>query len=236
MENLVRLQKFLSEVGFCSRRKAEEFIVAGKITVNGKVAKLGEKVTSADKIFVNGEKISQKSNEKIYIMLHKPRGYITTLSDDYGRKTILDLLEGVDERVYPIGRLDKDSEGLLLLTNDGDFAQKVIHPRADIFKTYRVTVAGKVDENILDKLRNGVTIDGQKTRQAKIDIESQEANRTVLIFKIAEGKNRQIRKMCEGVGLEVKRLKRTHVGKLALGMLRVGTWREIDDKDRSKIF
>lgn len=234
--NPTRLQKFLSEIGFCSRRKAERLIIEGKITVNGKIAKLGDKVTSSDKIHVNGEKITRKSAEKIYIMLHKPRGFITTLSDDRGRKTILDLLQDFTERLYPIGRLDKDSEGLLLLTNDGDFAQKVIHPKADIFKTYRVTVAGKIDENILDKLRDGVVIGGTKTRKSKIEIECQEPNRTVLIFKISEGKNRQIRKMCESVNLDVKRLKRTHIGKLSLGMLKPGAHKTLSDIEISQIF
>ena len=160
-------------------------------------------------------------------MLNKPRGYVTTVSDELDRKSVMDLLEGVEERVYPVGRLDRNSEGLLLFTNDGEFANNIMHPSRHISKTYRVTVRPDINDDQLVKLSNGVEIDGKKTLPATINVLSKEPNRVVMLVTIKEGRNRQIRKMCEAVGLEVARLRRISIGPLKLGMLKPGAFREL---------
>lgn len=224
-----RLQKILSEAGICSRRKAEELIRAGAVRVDGHPAKIGQQVDPHQcRITVNGEPIHfQKKREKLYIALYKPRGYVTTMSDEMGRRTVLDLVEDVGCRVYPIGRLDKVSEGLILLTNDGDFANMLMHPKFHISKRYRVTVDSLVTDEIASELSSGVMIDGRMTAPAIINIVSATADRSVMEMTIREGRNRQIRKMCEAVGLTVGRLKRTAIGPLKLGMLKPGQWREL---------
>ena len=224
-----RLQKILSEAGVCSRRRAEELIRAGAVRVDGHPAKIGQQVDPHQcRITVDGEPIHfQKKREKLYIALYKPRGYVTTMSDEMGRRTVLDLVEDVGCRVYPIGRLDKVSEGLLLLTNDGDFANMLMHPKFHISKRYRVTVDSLVTDEIASELSSGVVIDGRMTAPAIINIVSATADRSVMEMTIREGRNRQIRKMCEAVGLTVGRLKRTAIGPLKLGMLKPGQWREL---------
>lgn len=224
-----RLQKILSEAGICSRRRAEELIRAGAVRVDGHPAKIGQQVDPHQcRITVDGEPIHfQKKREKLYIALYKPRGYVTTMSDEMGRRTVSDLVEEVGCRVYPIGRLDKVSEGLLLLTNDGDFANMMMHPKFHISKRYRVTVDSLVTDEIASELSSGVVIDGRMTAPAIINIVSATANRSVMEMTIREGRNRQIRKMCEAVGLTVGRLKRTAIGPLKLGMLKPGEWREL---------
>lgn len=224
----IRLQKLIAESGLCSRRKAEELIEKKKVKVNGHVASIGDGATYNDVITVDGERIYiTKKREKLYIMLNKPRGYVTTMSDELGRKCVTELLGDVGARVYPIGRLDRNSEGLLLFTNDGKFANDIMHPSKHISKTYRVTVRPGVTEEQLVQLTNGVEIDGRKTLPANVSVLTEENGRVVLQIIIREGRNRQIRKMCEAVGLEVARLRRTAIGPLKLGMLKPGTYREL---------
>lgn len=225
----VRIQKLIAESGLCSRRKAEELIESGKVTVNGRPCKLGDKaLPGKDLIAVNGENITAPKRRKLYyIMLHKPRGYVTTMSDELDRKCVTELLKGIPERVYPIGRLDKNSEGLLLFTNDGNFANDIMHPSKHISKTYRVTVRPDITEQQLVQLSSGVEIDGKMTKECNVVVLDKQIGRVVLQMTIYEGRNRQIRKMCEAVGLEVARLKRTSIGPLKLGMLKPGAYREL---------
>ena len=224
----IRIQKLLADAGFCSRRKAEELIGAGRVQRNGRPVKLGDKASPKDIITVDGEKVllPRKKNMR-YVMLHKPRGYVTTVSDDQGRRCVMDLLDEVEERVYPIGRLDRNSEGLLLLTNDGNFANGIMHPSRHVSKTYRVTVRPAVTEQQLVQLADGIVLDGKKTLPATVVVQTNEPGRVVLQITIREGRNRQIRRMCEAVGLEVARLRRTSIGPLKLGMLQPGKWRDL---------
>ncbi len=215
-----------------SRRKSEQIIANNLVKINGRVAKLGDRVNpNTDKITLNGSLIRPNKIDKYYIMLHKPRGYVTTMSDEKGRKCVADLVKDITTRVYPVGRLDKDSEGLLLMTNDGNFANNIIHPSKDIWKTYRLTVKSKVNEEQLISLCVGIEIDGRETSPAKVNVITEEPGRTVLEISIKEGRNRQIRKMCEQVGLEPARLKRISIGKLKLGMLPAGKWRNLTEKE-----
>lgn len=231
-----RLQKFLSECSVASRRKSEQLILDGRVYVNGKKASLGDKVNpKKDVVTVNGKKVSQVK-EKYYIMLNKPRGYVTTMSDELGRKCVKELVEDVGAVVYPIGRLDRDSEGLLLLTNDGEFANHIMHPSKHISKTYRVTVRSSVSAEQIEKLSDGaIVIDEREVLPAEIHVLEKNETRSVLQMTIFEGRNRQIRKMCEAVGLEVARLKRTAVGSVKLGMLRTGDWRELSEDEIKKL-
>ena len=218
-----------------SRRKSEEIIEAGKVKVNGHVAHIGDKINpKKDLVTVRGKRINSVKRN-YYIMLHKPRGYVTTVSAELGRKTVMDLVSDVKARIYPVGRLDKDSEGLLLLTNDGSFANAVSHPGHNFAKVYRVTVRPSVDDEILFKLRNGVEIDSRKTAPCDVNVIVEEPGRVVLEFVLREGRNRQIRKMCEAVNLQVARLKRISVGSLKLGMLPQGKWRELTDNEVKKL-
>ncbi len=224
----IRLQKIIADSGLCSRRKAEELIKQGKVKVNGRPVKLGDGATAKDIVTVDGERIYiPKHKNKLYIMMNKPRGYVTTMSDEMDRRCVTDLLEGVSERVYPIGRLDRNSEGLLLFTNDGDFANDIMHPSKHITKTYRVTVRPDINDEQLVNLSEGVIIDGKKTLPASVIVLDHQQGRVVLQVVIREGRNRQVRKMCEAVGLEVARLRRTAIGPIKLGMLKPGTYREL---------
>ncbi len=228
-----RLQKFLSECSVASRRKSEELIREGKVRVNGKIAQIGDKIDpKKDSVTVNGKKVV-KVKQKYYIMLNKPRGYVTTMSDELGRKCVAELVQDVGAAVYPVGRLDKDSEGLLLLTNDGEFANAVMHPRKHIPKTYRVTVRSNINDAQVEKLEKGIDIegDGRDTLPASVRIIEKSAERSVFEITIYEGRNRQIRKMCEQVSLDVIRLKRNSVGSVKLGMLKVGKWRELTEDE-----
>ena len=217
-----RIQKIISGSGLTSRRKAEELIEQGRVKINGRPCKLGDKADPLkDIISVDGENlVIERKKEYTYLMLNKPRGYVTTVSDELGRRCVMNLLEGVDKRVYPIGRLDRNSEGLLLFTNDGAFANSIMHPSCHITKTYRVTVRPDITEEQLIRLESGVTIDGKRTLPASAQVLTKE-----------EGRNRQIRKMCEAVGLEVARLKRTSLGPIKLGMLKPGTFRELTPQE-----
>lgn len=232
----IRLQKFIAQCGIASRRKAEELILGGHVKVNGKTAILGDKVLPTDKVFVRGKSIVvPKGGNYRYIMLNKPRGFITTMNDERGRKCVAQLVENVGERVYPIGRLDKDSEGMLVFTNDGDFANKVMHPKNNVYKIYRVTVRPSIDEDQLVKLETGVELDGRKTAPAYVRVIHKEQGRVVLEMILHEGKNREIRRMCEAVGLEVARLKRTQIGGVKMGMLKQGDWRDLTEQEVKKL-
>lgn len=229
----IRLQKIISESGYCSRRKAEELIAQKRVKLNGRPVKLGDKANPVnDIITIDGERIYFDRKKKYtYIMLNKPRGYVTTMEDELGRRCVTELLSGVSERVYPIGRLDRNSEGLLLFTNDGEFANSIMHPSKHISKTYRVTVRPDITDEQLIELSEGVVIDGKRTLPAMINVLTKEPGRVVLQMVIKEGRNRQIRKMCEAVGLEVARLRRTAIGPIKLGMLKPGTWRELTSEE-----
>ena len=225
-----RIQKVLSDQGICSRRAAERMIAEGRVKVNGRPVSLGDKMDpDFDKVSIDGknQRIVRK-RKYIYIMLHKPRGYITTASDERGRKTVMDLVADVGRRVYPVGRLDKDSEGLLLLTDDGAFANLLTHPSGGVGKLYRVTVRPRATEEQIVRMSSGVVLDdGVKTAPAVIHVAADEPGRTVLEMTLFEGRNREIRRMCEAVGLEVIRLKRSAEGPVKLGMLPPGAWREL---------
>ncbi len=228
---LVRLQKLLSERGVASRRKAEELIAGGHVKVNGRVAGLGDKADDRkDVIHVRGKKIAAAS-APVYIALHKPRGFITTMSDEHGRKCVEELVRGVGVTVFPVGRLDRESEGLLLMTNDGDFANAVMHPSTHIPKLYRVTLRKPMTDEQILQFEQGMLLDGRKTAPAQVKVVSSEATRCVVEITLYEGRNRQIRRMCELLGLEVARLRRNMVGNVRLGMLPAGNWRYLTPKE-----
>ncbi len=238
MAQLVRLQKMLADCGVASRRKSEELISAGRVRVNGRVAQIGDKVDPQnDKVYVGKRRVTGTARPKLrYIMLNKPRGVLTTMSDDRGRKCVADLIKDIDERLYPVGRLDRDSEGMLLMTNDGEFANHVMHPKKHVNKVYRVTVRPNINDAQVSKLESGVVIDGRKTAPAQVRVVSREEERSVLEIVIREGRNRQIRKMCDAVGLEVARLKRTAIGGVKLGGLRSGMYRDLTDIEVRKLY
>lgn len=234
-DNKIRLQKYLSECGVASRRKAEELISAGRVKVNGRAAILGTKVSPGrDKVNVSGKNVVPVT-KKVYIMLNKPRGYVTAMSDEYDRKCVNELVKDVRVRVFPVGRLDRDSEGLLIMTNDGELANAVTHPSRHVNKTYRVTVGGAVTNEQLLKMSGGIMIDGKKTLPCDVFVTERREDRTVLNFIIHEGRNRQIRRMCEAVSLKVLRLKRIEIAGVKLGGLRTGSWRELNEKELNRL-
>ena len=233
---IMRLQKYLAQCGVASRRKSEELIESGKVKINGKVAQIGDKVNpKKDDITVSGKKIV-KTKKYTYIMLHKPRGFITTMSDEMDRKCVAMLVKDVGARVYPVGRLDRESEGLLLMTNDGEFANAMTHPTKHVPKTYRVTVRPSISEEQITKLSTGIVIDDRMTAPAEVRVVKREENRVVIEIILYEGRNRQISKMCDALGLEVARLKRIAVGSIKLGMLPQGKWRELSEEEVHKLF
>jgi 23S rRNA pseudouridine2605 synthase len=229
-----RLQKVLSQAGVASRRAAEKLIADGRVSVNGKtILTMGVKVApEADDIRVDGRRIKAAAKLR-YILLYKPTGYVTTRSDPQRRRTVLDLLDGVREYVYPVGRLDYDSEGLLLLTNDGDLAARLTHPRHGVARTYEARVAGMPDREALDRLRNGIPLDGRRTLPAEAVLlnDGRRDREGVLRLTIREGRNRQVRRMCEAIGHPVQHLKRTKFGSLADKRLKPGQWRELSDEE-----
>ena len=234
-DNSMRLQKYLAECGVASRRKSEELIGQGKVKVNGRVAQIGDKITpKKDDITVSGKKVV-KSRQYTYIILHKPRGFITTMSDEMGRKCVAELIKDVNARVYPVGRLDRDSEGMLLMTNDGEFANAMTHPTKHVPKTYRVTVRPSITDEQITALTTGIMLEGRKTAPAEVRVLTREEGRVVIEIVLYEGRNRQIRKMCESLGLEVARLKRTAIGTIKLGMLPQGKWRELTEDEVHKL-
>lgn len=218
-----RLQKILAARGVCSRRKAEELITAGRVSVNGQVAALGQSADpDKDKIELDGAPIPS-GGEYVYIMLHKPRGYVTTLSDEKGRPNVIQLVD-CGKRVYPIGRLDMDSEGLLLLTNDGEFANHLMHPKAEVEKTYEVWVT-QFTPGGEKRLAQPITIDGYTIKPPKVNLLNVQGSAAHLTITIHEGRNRQIRRMCQAAGMHVTRLRRIAEGTVRLGDLKKGTWR-----------
>ena len=225
-----RLQKILSAAGVCSRRAAEGYLTAGRITVNGEMAQLGQQADpETDDIRVDGVPLDREP-EAVYLMLNKPRGYVTTVSDEQGRKTVMDLLTGVHTRIYPVGRLDRDSEGLLLLTNDGALAQRLTHPSHGVSKTYQVTVQGDVD-GAAERLAAMRDLEGEPIAPARVRTLRREGDRALLEITIHQGKNRQIRRMCAQCGLAVPRLRRIREDCLTLGGLRAGTWRDLTPEE-----
>lgn len=231
-EENMRLQKYLALCGIASRRSAEKLILDGKIVVNGKtVTELGTKVTSKDKVAFMGKPVELKE-QKVYLALNKPAGVLSSASDDRGRTTVVDLVKkSFSQRLYPVGRLDYDTEGLIFLTNDGDFTYSVTHPKHNINKTYEATIRGRLTDDETLILCRGVDIGGFVTSPALVDVIGEEAGKTTVKITIHEGKNRQVRKMFETVGHRVLKLKRTSVGSVKLGNLKVGCWRELTEKE-----
>lgn len=229
----IRLQKFFTDNGILSRRAAEAEIAAGNVTVNGHIAQVGDKVDpSADTVAYRGRIIRPERKKFTYIMLNKPRGYISSVSDPEGRRCVTDLLDGVSARVYPVGRLDRVSEGLLLLTDDGALTNRLTHPSHSIGKVYRVKVDGHVTDEQIATLSSPVDIDGYTTKPAEVRaklLEDEDA--TVLHITLHEGRNRQIRHLCDAAGLTVRRLIRVSVGQLKLGGLGSGKWRYLEQEE-----
>lgn len=222
-----RLQKIIAARGLMSRRAAEKLITDGGVTVNGAVAELGAKADpERDMILINGEPLPESAEKRVYIMLNKPVGYVTTMSDEKGRKTVRELVEDVGERVYPVGRLDINSEGLLIMTNDGELANRLMHPSFEKEKVYRVTVTGDI-ENGMDILSEPMELDGYELGVPELKLLEADRNRAVIDMTIREGRNRQIRRMCEKAGLKVTRLTRIAEAGLSLGRLKKGTWRRL---------
>jgi len=229
--DFMRLNKFIAISGVCSRRNADKLIKNGKIKVNGKIINtLGLDVQETD-IIEYDNRVLSLNEKKIYIMLNKPKGYITTAKEQFNRKCVMDLINE-DVRVFPIGRLDKDTEGLLLLTNDGDFTNKLTHPSHKIKKTYIVYTDTLIKNEILYKLRNGVDIGGYITKEAEVNL----LDKNTLEITISEGKNRQVRKMCENTGINLISLKRVSIGGLKLDNLKLGKYKVLNDRDINKIF
>ena len=225
-----RIQKILSARGICSRRKAEEMIGAGRVMINGAVARLGDSADpDLDEILVDGALLPSQE-EYVYIMLNKPRGYVTTLSDEKGRPNAAQLVD-CGKRVYPVGRLDMDSEGLLLFTNDGEFANTMMHPKHEVDKTYRVLVQGYSDEN-LEKLKQPLELDGYRIRKPDVKLlRVRDRGQAQLLVTIHEGRNRQVRRLCDAAGMNVLRLQRISEGKLKLGNLELGKWRYLTPEE-----
>ncbi len=224
-----RVQKILARNGIASRRQAEQIIVQGRVTVNGQVCRLGDTADeAADQITLDGMPLTSRPR-RVYIMLNKPRGYVTTRRDEKGRRTVMELVD-CPEKVYPVGRLDMDSEGLLLLTNDGDLTNRLLHPSGEVEKAYIVWVRGATEEGIAGMSR-AMDIDGYRIRPAQVRVLNREGEQAKLEVTIHEGRNRQIRKMAEQCGMDVTRLRRVSEGKLKLGRLPLGAWRYLTENE-----
>ncbi|MCI5191517.1 MAG: rRNA pseudouridine synthase [Candidatus Electrothrix sp. AU1_5] len=231
-----RIQKVIAHAGICSRRKAEEYIAQGRVKVDGTtVTQPGLKVDPQQAVItVDGKPLQEE--KKVYVLLHKPRGYVTTLSDPQGRPIVTDLLPDIKERLFPVGRLDLDSEGALLLTNDGALTNQVLHPRYEVKKTYQATVRGFPKKADLQRLEQGIVLDNIKTWPAQLRILKKKKDATVVEIILHEGKKRQVRKMFQAVGYPVIRLKRTAYGRLHIGNLSEGTYRFLVKNDLKKLF
>lgn len=228
---LMRLQKYIAEAQIASRRKAEEMILAGRVSVNGKIiTELGTKVESDSDVVRVDDKEIHICEKLVYIMLNKPEGCVTTVKDQFNRKSVMDYVSDVKERIYPVGRLDYDTSGLLIMTNDGELTYRLTHPKHNVVKTYIAHVDRKPDERDMEKFRKGIVIDGRKTAEAEIKI-IKEGKLTELEIKIREGRNRQVRKMCAAINCNVVKLKRIATGKLELGELEKGKYRYLDEKE-----
>ncbi len=228
----MRLQKYLASCGVASRRHAEQMIAEGLISVNGQtITEMGFQVTEEDEVCVRGEAVKPEE-QKHYVLYHKPMGEVTTVSDDKGRETVMDHFRDYPVRLYPIGRLDYDSEGLLLLTNDGDLAAKLTHPRHEVDKTYLARVTGKVSTEAIHRLRVGVMLeDGFRTSPAKVQVIREEAFASAVLITIHEGHNRQVRRMMEAVGNKVLLLRRVRFGPIDIKGVAKGTWRELTEEE-----
>ena len=223
----MRLNKYIASAGICSRRKADELIAAGNVKINGAVMReMGYDVEEGDRVVVNGRLI-EGAGEKVYVAVNKPKGYITSMDDDRDRATVAELVKDIPERLFPVGRLDYNTTGLLLMTNDGDLAYRLTHPKHEVFKTYVALVSGIVSDARLARLRKGVDIGGFVTSPARVKIVRQNQRSTVVEISIREGKNRQVRKMFKAVGCPVKELCRTKIGDLYLARLKEGTYRKL---------
>lgn len=228
---MTRLNKYLADCGVGSRRECDKLIADGKVKINGKVATLGEMVEDNDQVSVNGKRVAAKT-KNYYIMLHKPKGCVTTVKDELGRKTVMDFVD-LKARLFPVGRLDYDTEGLLLLTNDGDVANKLTHPKNSVEKVYVARISGKLTEAERRQLEKGVEVDGSMTAPAKVKILQGDEHHTRVEVTITEGRNHQVKKMFECVGKEVEFLKRVAVGQIHLGGLQRGKWRFLNDKEQA---
>lgn len=227
----MRLNKYIAQSGIASRRKADELTLKGKVKINGVIMnEPGYEVVEGDIVEVNGQVVKPDSR-KVYIMLNKPKGFITSLDDEKNRPTVMELISDVDERLYPIGRLDFNTSGMLLMTNDGDLAYKLAHPKNQIYKTYRARVSGQISTEKLSKLRNGVDIGGFITSKAIVNVVKQTERSAIVEIKIHEGKNRQVRKMFAAVGNKVLDLERIAIGELHLGHLKLGHYRKLTKKE-----
>ncbi|HHU63228.1 MAG TPA: rRNA pseudouridine synthase [Clostridiales bacterium] len=225
---MIRLHKYLSNCGVASRRKCENLISQGRVEVNGQIIrKQGVKINPEESIVKVDGRIIVPSQKKVYIMLNKPRGYITSVTDPFGRPTVIDLVKEIKERIVPVGRLDMDTEGLLLLTNDGDIQYKLTHPRHQIYKEYIAVIKGIPTAHKIDMFRRGMVIDGRMTAPAYFSIIKRLHDRTMVRIRLWEGRNRQIRKMCKAIGHDVIQLKRTKIGKLEINGLPLGCWRHL---------
>ena len=228
----IRLQKFIADAGIMSRRHAEEEIANSNVSVNGHIATIGMKIDpSVDLVTYKGKQIEFKNRTYTYILMNKPRGYLCATSDERGRKCVTDLLAGVDARVYPVGRLDLISEGILILTDDGELKNRLTHPKHTVPKVYRVKVGGAITEKQLETLTSPLIIDGYQIKPVDVAVSSIDESGTVLKMTLFEGRNRQIRKMCEQAGLEVKRLSRVSIGNIKLNGLPVGKWRYLEEEE-----
>ena len=229
-----RLQKLIASAGLCARRTAEDWIAAGRVCVNGAVASLGDRAdVETDTVTVDGAPLPGKPGA-VYLMLNKPRGYVTTLSDEYGRRTAAELVADCGVRVYPVGRLDRDSEGLLLFTNDGELAQRLLHPRHQVDKVYLVTVRGDI-RGAAERLMAITELDGEPIASAQAAEVARHEGQAVLRVTIHQGKNRQVRRMCAQIGLHVVRLQRIQEGSLLLGDLPAGKWRYLTDQELQRL-
>lgn len=226
---MIRLNKYLADCSVASRRECDRLIADGVVKINGKVAVLGATVKEGDHVLVNDKRVGDKQKD-CYILLHKPKGYVTTVKDDLGRKTVMDLVH-VNVRVYPVGRLDYDTEGLLILTNDGELANRLTHPRNEVNKTYIARISGSLAESERLALERGVVIDGVKTAPARVKILQRDVHHTRCEVTIHEGRNRQVKKMFEAVGKEVEFLKRVAIGDLRLGGLKRGDYRFLTENE-----
>lgn len=227
----MRINKYIASSGVTSRRKAEELVLAGKVKINGKVvSNLATDVKETDQVTIEGKPIHTAENF-VYYKLHKPKGYVSTVNDDKGRKTVMELMRGVHTRVFPVGRLDYDTEGLLLLTNDGDLSNILTRPKSEVEKVYYATIEGAISKDEVKTLSSGVEIDGYKTKPCSVVVMSENQNQTKLAITITEGKNRQIRKMLEAVNKTVTFLKRVQIGEIRLGGLSRGEYAQLNAKE-----
>lgn len=227
----IKLQKYVADCGLMSRRAAEKEIEAGNFAVNGTTASIGMRIDpSSDTVTYKGKSVVASTSRKVYIILNKPKGVVTTMSDEKGRKSVADIVD-VGTRVYPVGRLDLNSEGLLLMTNDGELANAVAHPSGEIKKVYSVTLKGKVENEELDRLRAVKMLDGEKIAPVGVELINRNDNNSVVQFTLSEGKNREIRRICELVGVQITKLKRISLGPIRLGDLKTGEYRQLTSNE-----